>query len=453
MKSQNEQQEPAIDEQHKGQKSKVLEPFYLYPFILITSCFALWGFANDITNPMVAAFEKIFMTGTTEATWIQVAFYGGYGAMAIPAALFIQKFNFKSGILVGLALYAVGAMIFIPASHHGEFLPFLLAYFIMTCGLSFLETTANPYILSMGDPATATRRLNLAQAFNPIGSLVGMFVASQWVLAQINPLTKSQRADLPSDELALIKSVDLTIISQPYIYVTCVIALIFVLIACRAMPEPMQQKQTIHNNRHIFIQLISNQIYREGVLCQMVYVGAQIMCWTFIIHYGTSVFMANGMQEQKAQVLSQHYNIIAMVLFCSSRFVCTFLMKFVQPARLLSLLALAAVLLSCGTVFIGGYIGLLCLVATSACMSLMFPTIYGIALSDMSGDQAKFAAAGLIMAIVGGTFLPLLQAKIIDTWQSPFLPAIQASFLLPLGCFIAIAIYGKRVKGKLNQHN
>lgn len=169
---------------------------YVIPFILITSCFAFWGFANDITNPMVKAFSKIFRMSVTDGALVQVAFYGGYFAMAFPAAMFIRKYSYKAGILLGLALYAVGALLFFPAKMTGSYYPFLIAYFILTCGLSFLETSSNPYILSMGTEETATRRLNLAQSFNPMGSLIGMYVAMHFIQAKMNPLDTARRAEL-----------------------------------------------------------------------------------------------------------------------------------------------------------------------------------------------------------------------------------------------------------------
>ena len=416
----------------------------LIPFILITSCFALWGFANDITNPMVAAFQKIFLTGATEATLIQVAFYGGYGAMALPAAMFIRRYTYKSGILVGLGLYSVGGLLFIPASSMGQFWPFLIAYFVITCGLSFLETTANPYILSMGSSETATRRLNLAQAFNPIGSLVGMFVASQFILAQLNEKTKDERALMEPANFELIKAQDLEIVSSPYVLISLVIAVVFITIALRAMPEPDKDGEEDISLKATFKRLALNRIYIEGVIAQMFYVGAQIMCWTFIIHYGTAVFVADGMPEKDAQVLSQQYNILAMGLFCASRFICTFLLRYFVPGMLLMCLAAGGMVLTLGIIFLGGISGLYCLVGVSACMSLMFPTIYGIALKGIQGDDAKIAAAGLIMAIVGGTFLPMLQATVIDNWTFEFVTSIQASFILPLICFLVIANYGRR---------
>ncbi len=424
--------------------TELLPQHLLLPFILITCCFALWGFANDITNPMVAAFEKIFLTGTREATLVQVAFYGGYGAMAIPAALFIRRYTYKAGILVGLGLYALGGLMFVPASSLGEFYPFLIAYFVLTCGLSFLETTANPYILSMGPRATATRRLNLAQAFNPIGSLLGMYTASQLILARLDGHSKAERELLPAEQLNAITAADLDIISTPYMWIGLVISALFILIALRKMPSENDHGGTSTSLSTILSHLSHNKLYREGVAAQTFYVGAQIMCWTFIIHYGTAVFMEQGMAENEAQVLSQQYNIVAMVMFCVSRFVCTFILRFINPGALLMYLALGGIALIAGTIFLGGMTGLYCLVATSACMSLMFPTIYGIALDGIHGDDAKIGAAGLIMAIVGGTFLPMLQATIIDGSSPSWISSVQLSFTLPLLCFVFIAGYGYR---------
>ena len=201
---------------------------YLLPFVIITACFALWGFANDITNPMVKAFSKIFRMNVTQGAMVQVAFYGGYFAMAYPAAIFIKKFSYKSGILMGLALYAIGAFLFFPAKMTGSYVPFLLAYFVLTCGLSFLETSANPYILTMGPEENATRRLNLAQSFNPLGSLMGMFVAMHFIQARLNPMSSAERAALPEDEFRLLSQSDLSILITPYL----AIGLVVVLISC-----------------------------------------------------------------------------------------------------------------------------------------------------------------------------------------------------------------------------
>lgn len=417
---------------------------YLLPFILITMCFALWGFANDITNPMVKAFSKIFRMSVTDGALVQVAFYGGYFAMAFPAAMFIRKYSYKAGVLMGLGLYAIGALSFFPAKLTGDYHPFLLAYFIMTCGLSFLETSCNPYILSMGTEETATCRLNLAQAFNPIGSLMGMYVAMNFIQNKLNPMDTAERAQLGQAEFEAIRDSDLSVLIAPYLTVGIVILMMFVVIMVARMPKNADQSHSID-----FIstlkRIFSRKRYRYGVIAQFFYVGAQIMCWTFIIQYGTRLFMAQGMEEIDAEVLSQKYNIIAMVIFCISRFICTFILRYFNPGALLATLSVAATILTTGVIFIDGIYGLYCLVGVSACMSLMFPTIYGIALKGM-GDDAKFGAAGLIMAILGGSILPPLQASIIDCKTLFGMPAVNVSFLIPLLCLIVIISYGYAVR-------
>ena len=415
---------------------------YLIPFILITSCFALWGFANDITNPMVKAFSKIFRMSVTDGALVQVAFYGGYFAMAFPAAMFIRKYSYKAGILLGLGLYAVGALLFFPAKMTGEYYPFLLAYFILTCGLSFLETSANPYILTMGTEETATRRLNLAQSFNPMGSLLGMYVAMNFIQAKLSPMSTEERALLSGEEFEALKQSDLGVLIAPYLIIGLVIATIFLVIYFTKMPKNGDSSKDI-NFIPTLKRIFGIANYREGVIAQFFYVGAQIMCWTFIIQYGTRIFMNSGMEEQAAEVLSQQYNIIAMIIFCCSRFICTFILKYMNPCMLLAVLAVAACCFTCGVIILQNIWGLYCLVAVSACMSLMFPTIYGIALKGM-GDDAKFGAAGLIMAILGGSVMPPMQAAIIDMGTIGSFPAVNLSFILPLICFVVITIYGYR---------
>ena len=415
---------------------------YIVPFILITSCFALWGFANDITNPMVKAFSKIFRMSATDGALVQVAFYGGYFAMAFPAAMFIRRYSYKAGVLVGLGLYALGALLFYPAKMTGEYYPFLAAYFILTCGLSFLETSSNPYILSMGTEETATRRLNLAQSFNPMGSLLGMFVAMNFIQAKLNPLDTAARAQLNDAQFAAVKESDLSVLIAPYLAIGIVIFAMFILILIKKMPHNGDKNHDI-NFVPTLRRIFSLPHYREGVIAQFFYVGVQIMCWTFIIQYGTPILMAEGMTEQAAEVMSQQYNIIAMVIFCCSRFICTFLLRYINTGQLLMMLAIAGGALVCGVIFMHNIYGLYCLVGVSACMSLMFPTIYGIALTGL-GDDAKFGAAGLIMSILGGSVLPPLQASIIDRGELFGMPAVNVSFVLPLICFVVIAIYGQR---------
>jgi len=416
---------------------------YFLPFILVTICFALWGFANDITNPMVKGFSKIFRMSVTEGALVQVAFYGGYFAMALPAALFIKRFSYKVGILLGLLLYAVGSLLFLPAAETGVYWPFLVAYFILTCGLSFLETSANPFILSMGEKENATRRLNLAQSFNPIGSLCGMWVAMNFIQSRMSPLSTEERALLDPAAFEALKAADLSVVVKPYAMLGLGILAIFILIALMRIPARKQEDDGLSRNLGPSVRrLFSNRTYREGVVAQFFYVGAQITCWTFIIQYGTQVFMAEGIAEQEAEVMSQQLNIVAMALFCCSRFICTALMKHFRPAAMLAAFASVATVLTLMVMFAGGRVGLYSLVAVSACMSLMFPTIYGIALRN-TGSDTEIGSAGLIMAILGGSLLPPLQALIIDGGQ------LNMSFVVPMVCFVVVMIYGlKNTYGK-----
>jgi len=420
-------------------KKVVVERKVLVPFILITSLFSMWGFANDITNPLVAAFRTVMEISNAKAALIQFAFYGGYGTMAIPAALFVKKYSYKAGILLGLGLYAFGALLFFPAAQFEMFGFFLGSLYILTFGLAFLETTANPYILAMGSEETATRRLNLAQSFNPMGSLLGMFVASQFILTNLESDKRDASGNLifgtlSEVEKATIRTHDLAVIRDPYVILGLVVIAMFILIAIYKMPK---RENADHTVRPIVIarRLFKNVRYREGVIAQLFYVGAQIMCWTFIIHYAENL----GIPKSTAQ----NYNIVAMIIFLSSRFISTALMKYLNPKLMLTLFAVGGMITTTGVILIGGMTGLYLLVATSAFMSLMFPTIYGIALKGL-GEDSTLGAAGLVMAIVGGALMPPLQGIIIDFGTVGFLPAVNFSFILPFICFVVIAIYGYR---------
>lgn len=421
-------------------KSKLVEKRYLATFIIITSLFALWGFANDITNPMVAAFQTVMELSAFQASWVQFAFYGGYATMAIPAALFIRRYSYKSGILLGLGLYAIGAFLFIPAASAQSFLFFCLSLYILTFGLAFLETTANPFILSLGSKETSTRRLNLAQAFNPMGSLSGMAVASLIVLPSLwsdrrNAAGETIFHTLSEAEKATIRLHDLEVIRNPYVILGLVVVAIFIIILLKKMPQTAaNERQDLATNT--LKRLWRNRIYREGVLAQVFYVAAQIMVWTFIIQYADNL----GINKATAQ----NYNIFAMGMFLCSRFLCTFLMRYVNSRVLLSIFGVGAILCTTGTIFIVGMPGLYCLVGISAFMSLMFPTIYGIALENVESRDTSLGAAFLVMAIVGGAIMPPLQGLIIDQGTVAWLPAVNASFVLPLACFIAVTIYGVR---------
>ena len=421
--------------------TQVIAKPYLIPFVLVGLLFPLWGFANDITNPMVAAFKNILLVSNFESALVQCAFYGGYCFMAIPAAIFIWRFNYKQAILMGLALYSIGCLMFIPSGKMMVFEAFLFSYFVMTCGLSFLETSANPYILSMGNEATATQRLNLAQAFNPLGSLMGMFVAKEFILARLNSTSEAGRWELAQNDPGLFTQIqqnDLNVIIRPYLMLGIVVAFVFVVFAITKLPGSRNENVDKLNLRPTLKRLFSNRLYLEGVVAQAFYVGAQIMCWTFIIHYGV-----NELEMTKAE--AQSYNMVAMVIFVSSRFICTYLLKYINPGQLLMGLALGGGVFTLGTIFISGIMGLYSLVAVSACMSLMFPTIYGIALKGL-GEDAKIGSAGLILAIGGGSLMPPLQGAIMD--MSSFsmgefmLSSTRVSFCLPVICFLVIGFFG-----------
>ncbi len=428
-------------------KPKVVESKILIPFVLITSLFALWGFANDITNPMVSAFKKILELDNFQASLVQMAFYGGYFTMALPAAVFVNKYSYKVGVLIGLALYAVGALLFYPATAFEEYYFFLMALYILTFGLAFLETTANPYILAMGAKETAIQRLNLAQSFNPMGALSGLFVAQTFVLGALQSDNLDAQGNSIYDTLsesakATIRTADLMVIRDPYVALGLFIILMFVLIALVKMPKNNQTNGKVHIWSSIK-RLSRIPRYREGVAAQVFYVGAQIMVWTYIYQYAETL----GINNRDAV----NYAYWALGIFLVGRFACTFLLKYVNSAKLLMTLAIAAMICTLGAIFIEGMNGLYSLVAISFCMSLMFSTIYGIALEGV-GIDIEYGAAGLVMAIVGGALMPVLQGLILDIGGKGYtdvlilgVPEVNFSFILPFVCFLFVAVYGYRM--------
>ncbi len=430
-------------------KNKLVDKRFLLPFVLVTSLFALWGFANDITNPMVAAFQTLMELPASEAALVQFAFYGGYATMAVPAALFIRRYSYKSGILIGLGLYAIGAFLFIPAAAQQSFAFFCISLYILTFGLAFLETTANPLILSLGSKETSTRRLNLAQAFNPIGSLLGMSVASLVVLPGLLSDKRDAAgeiiyATLPAVEKAAICEHDLALIRNPYVMLGIVVLLIFVVFFCVAIPN-LQGKNVERTRNSVTLKnLWNNRKYRYGVVAQMFYVAAQIMVWTFIIQYADNL----GINKATAQ----NYNICAMLLFLCGRFVSTAFMRYFKPGLLLAVFGMGAILASLGAIFIVGTPGLYCLVAISFFMSLMFPTIYGIALENVNREDTSLGAAFLVMAIVGGALMPPLQGMVIDAGTLFGMPAVNVSYALPMLCFVIVTIYALGCRKVPTQH-
>lgn len=417
----------------------------VFPFVIITSLFALWGIANDLTNPMVSAFKKVMPElSNLQASLVQSAFYFGYFFMALPAALFIRKFSYKSGILLGLILYAIGAFLFYPAAAYENFNYFLVSLWVITCGLSFLETTANPLILALGDKRTATQRLNLAQAFNPVGSLTGMIIAQVFVIGAIqsDDYTEEAYRALSSSELAAIRENDLGIISVPYISLGVLVLVIMTIILFTRIPAT--QEEVKMSLKESFSKLFSNRRYLGGVVAQAACVGSQIMCWTFIFQY-----VDNMNETYDMDLTATNYNITAMVLFLSGRWIGTGIMRKVNPSIVLAAFGFLGALAALGAVILTGMAGLWSLVSVSLFMSIMFPTIYGIALKNM-GDEAKIGSAGLVMAIVGGAFMPPIQAAILDLGGDGFndvtflgyIPEVNLSFVLPMICMLVVGTFG-----------
>lgn len=422
-------------------KQKLIEKKYIFIFILITTLFALWGFANDITTPMVAAFQTVMEISAAKASLVQFAFYGGYATMAIPAALFIRKYSYKKGIMLGLTLYAIGAFLFIPAARYQQFSYFCISLYILTFGLAFLETTANPFILSLGSKETSTRRLNFAQAFNPLGSLTGMAVASFVVLPQLISDKRNAAGEiifptLSAMEKGNIRMHDLNVIRNPYVVIGIVVVLMLIIITLTKAPKTQIQPDQKNDTKTTLKNLWHNHTYREGVITQMFYVAAQIMTWTFIIQYADYL----GINKATAQT----YNTVAMILFLCGRFIATSLMKFVNTRMLLFIFAIGGALCTLGAICIVGMPGLYSLVGISIFMSLMFPTIYGIALENVDNQDASLGAAFLVMAIVGGAIMPPLQGLIIDQKMIFGHPAVNTSYILPFICFCVVFTYGVR---------
>lgn len=402
---------------------------YLLPFILVSSLFLLWGIANNMTDTLLSAFKRIMSMSDAQTSLIQFAFYGSYFCFALPAALFIKRHSYKSGIILGLILYAAGAILFFPASKAASYGFYLFAIYVMAGGCSVLETTANPYVLSMGPKETATRRLNVAQAFNPLGSIIGILLSQYFILSELSSATASDRLAMDDKQLQFIQSHELSAVTGTYMMLGFVLLGIMLVMFCVKMPSGGDTDKTL-SLKSTFGRLIKNKIYRNGVIAQFFYVGAQIGVWSFTIRI---VMAEMNIVEKPAATIY----LISIICFCLFRFFFTWLMKYFKPTILLLIAAIGAILCTI-VVALGsgsGYVLIVALIGISAFMSLMFPTIYGLALEDV-GKDAKIGASGLIMAILGGALLTPLQGKISDMF------GIYISYLIPLICFVVVLWYG-----------
>lgn len=407
------------------------------PFILVTSLFLMWGIANNMTDTLLAAFKRILSMTDFQTSWIQVAFYGSYFCLALPAAIFIKKFTYKAGILLGLGLFIAGSLLFYPASQTMVYGHFLASLFVLAGGLSILETTANPYILAMGPEETATQRLNLAQSFNPIGSITGVLLSKYFILSHLDQSSADERAAMTTEQLNGIQTAEMSAVMGPYVGVAVVLALLWIVIYFVKMPKASDNEETMDLGP-AFGRLVKKKHYVWGVIAQFFYVGAQICVWSFTIRY---VMQELNLNEEE----SANYYTAALVLFLVSRFICTALMKYISASRLLTILSLVAIVFCAGVMFGHGYFGVFALIGISGCMSLMFPTIFGLASIGL-GKDTKIGGSGLIMAILGGAIIPLIQGLISDSVNS-----INIAYVVPLLCFVLIAYYGGVICPKIER--
>ena len=396
------------------------------PFILVSLLFLLWGVANNMNDTLLAAFKRIMSMSDLQTSLVQFAFFGAYFCFAIPAAIFISRHTYKAGILLGLAFYALGTILFYPAGQAGSYGFFLFAIYVMAGGCAILETTANPFILTMGPPATATRRLNIAQTLNPVGAICGILLSRHFILSELNSADAAQRAGMGADALATIQRQELDAVSGTYLIIGGVLAALLIVIALTKMPKDRADGNFKFGTT--FRNLLKNKRWRYGVVTQFFYVGVQTGVWSFTIRL--TMERLDIMESDASMVFL--YSIIAFTLF---RLLFTWIMGYIRPVRLLAFAAIAAIGCTMFVIFGSGWASICALIGVSACMSLMFPTIYGIALEGVTGDTAKVAASGLIMAILGGALITPLQAYVSD------IAGISTSFWIPTFCFIVVLCY------------
>jgi FHS family L-fucose permease-like MFS transporter len=462
------------------EKDRIIPKGIVWPFILLSTLFFAWAVPNNLTDTMLAAFKRIMSLTDSKTAWIQVACYlFGYGCFAIPGALFIKRFTYKSGVMLGLGMYASGAFLFYPAmllsvsSVNISFLMFLFAIIVLFAGLSILETSTNSYVCAIGPEKTATQRLNFAQSFNPFGAITGVVISQVFILSRLNTLSASERSALPAGELTRIQGVELNAVTMTYVAIGLVMILLTLAIYFTKMPALKEDDKKL-DFKGTFRRLKKNRNYVWGVIAQFFYVGAQIAVWSFIIRYamqqlqldqiiarlGENATMAEiistlrnveplaagfynvcdwmGLQAllpRTAEQAGATYYIISLILFVFSRFLCTGLMKFVKPRHLLTILSILAFLLSMVTIYGEGRFGIYALIGISGCMSLMFPTIYGLGIAGL-GEDTKIGGAGMIMAIAGAAFLTQIQGIVSDQSGN-----IVIAYWVPAVAFVIITYY------------
>lgn len=400
---------------------------YRLPFLLVSLLFLVWGMANNMNDTLLAAFKRIMSMSDVQTSLVQFSFYGAYFCFALPAALFIRRYSYKSGILLGLAMYAAGTMLFYPAGQAASYAFYLFAIYIMAAGCAVLETTANPYILSMGPQESATRRLNIAQTFNPVGAICGILISRHFILGELNAADAAERSGMDADALRAVQMHELDAVSGTYMLIGFGLLVLLVVIALVRMPGD-RDRSVSSGVAECFRRLWGIRRYRYGVVAQFFYVGVQTCVWSFNIRLAMHEL---GLAEKSASTVF----LLSILGFTFFRFVFTWLMKYIAPVRLLAAASASALVLTLVVMGASGMAAIVALVLISAAMSLMFPTIYGIALDGIAPEDAKIAASGLIMAILGGALLTPLQAWVSDA------AGISVSFAVSALCFVVILLY------------
>ncbi|MDO8344880.1 MAG: L-fucose:H+ symporter permease [Cellvibrio sp.] len=402
----------------------------LLPLILIISLFFLWGMANNLNDILITQFKKVFTLSDFKAGLVQSAFYTGYFVFSIPAALWMKRFGYKAAVVFGLLLYATGAFLFYPAAAEREYVLFLGALFVIASGLAFLETSANPLIVAMGDPATAERRLNFAQSFNPFGCIAGIVIGREFILSGNEPTTE-ELAVMSATQLEQFYQFESQAVQGPYLVIGLIVLAWALMVLIVKFPRIDNQAAEEHTGSWAdYKTLLRNGEFMFGVAAQFFYVGAQVCIWSFLIRYGQEAVPGTG------EKTLANYLMGSLVVFMVGRFVATALMGRFRAAWLMWLYAIANIALCAYAMLVPNYSGLLALAATSFFMSLMFPTIFALSVKNL-GPLTKAGSSLVIMAIIGGAVLTAVMGLVSD------MTSIHLAVGVPLVCFVVIALYSR----------
>lgn len=407
---------------------------YLLPFILVTSLFFFWGLIHNLDSVLIPHLRKAFRLNTLQSSLVDSAVYVGYFLMAIPAGMIMQRFGYKSGIIIGLLLFATGSFLFIPAANTREYFFFLGALFIIACGLAILETAANPYATVLGPEHTSTQRLNFAQSFNGLAVVIAPIIGGRFILSG-KAYTDAELAQMTNDAREIYLQSEADSVKTPYMIIGIIILIMATLFLLTKLPDIKEEK----SERRSLLHALRHKHLAWAVVAQFFYVGAQVCVTSFFINL---VVRSTGMTDKEsAEYLGWGYGIA----FMGGRFFGTFLMKYVQPAKLLSLYAAISILLSLIAIFSHGMITVYALVGMGFFMSIMFPTIFALGIKSL-GHETKIGSSLIIMSIVGGALLPLLLGVISDKTGN-----IQYGYVVPLICFVVVLFFG--ISGhKVKQH-